>query len=546
MTRRRAKRLPGWCLATLAILLMSAGEIFALSTGGGDSGDLFLWAITLTFAGVGSVIASRHPNNAIGRIFLWAAITAGIAALAGSYADHWVDSGDGPALLGRTAAEYGDVSWAPWILLPSTFLLLLFPDGHLLSRRWRPVAWCAALGIAAAVVTQGLHAGPISDYPQVTNPYGVDSPVIDPLSGLALLLLAVGIAGSSVSLIIRFRRARGEERQQMKWLAFAGGVAGVCVIVFTALYDVVGEDVANGAIMLSVLGLPLAAGVAILRYRLYDIDVVINRTLVYGALTATLAARLPGLRAPAAASPERGHRRLGSRGRRLDARRRRTRSAPPERASRRVVDRRFFRRKYDAAADARSVLGPAAGPGRPRDAQRRAELCRAGHTPAGPRVAVAAERRLMAPGGCRSSSGRSASQSPWRRSSCWRWEPASRRRETPSDLAVLADCRSCSGRSRSAPSGRSSRRGSRRIRSARSSASWACCWDWAISRTSTPTTPYTSRHRFPPAKWRRGCRTLACRRDSACSPWLCCCSRTAGCRRAAGAPHSGSRSPAWR
>ena len=349
MTRRRAKRLPGWCLATLAILLMSAGEIFALSTGGGDSGDLFLWAITLTFAGVGSVIASRHPDNAIGRIFLWAAITAGIAALAGSYADHWVDSGDGPALLGRTAAEYGDVSWAPWILLPSTFLLLLFPDGHLLSRRWRPVAWCAALGIAAAVVTQGLHAGPISDYPQVTNPYGVDSPVIDPLSGLALLLLAVGIAGSSVSLIIRFRRARGEERQQMKWLAFAGGVAGVCVIVFTALYDVVGEDVANGAIMLSVLGLPLAAGMAILRYRLYDIDVVINRTLVYGALTATLAARLPGLRAAAAASPERGHRRLGSRGRRLDARRRRTRSAPPERASRPSVDRRFFRRKYDAA-----------------------------------------------------------------------------------------------------------------------------------------------------------------------------------------------------
>src|SRR4029453_5460167 len=80
----------------------------------------------------------------------------------------------------------------------------------------------------------------------------------------------------------------------MKWLAFAGGVAGVCVIVFTAVYDVVGEDVANAAIMLSVLGLPLAGGGAVLRFRLYDIDVVINRTLVYGALTATLAAAYLG------------------------------------------------------------------------------------------------------------------------------------------------------------------------------------------------------------------------------------------------------------
>ena len=171
MTRPRSKRLPPWCLAALAILLMAAAEIFAVANGNGDRGDVFLWAITITFAGVGSLIASRHPDNAIGRIFLWAAITAGIAAVAGSYADHWVDSGDGPALLGRTAAIYGNVSWIPWILVPSTFLLLLFPDGHLLSPRWRGVAWCAAIGIAGVFVTQGLTAGPIEDYPQVTNPY---------------------------------------------------------------------------------------------------------------------------------------------------------------------------------------------------------------------------------------------------------------------------------------------------------------------------------------------------------------------------------------
>ncbi|HEX6652081.1 MAG TPA: hypothetical protein VF072_05010 [Thermoleophilaceae bacterium] len=348
MTRPRSKRLPPWCLAAFAILLMAAAEIFAVANGDGDRGDVFLWAITITFAGVGSLIASRHPDNAIGRIFLWAAITAGIAGVAGSYADHWVDSGDGPALLGRTAAIYGNVSWIPWILVPSTFLLLLFPDGHLLSPRWRPVAWCAAIGIAGVFVTQGLTAGPIEDYPQVTNPYGVDSPVVDPLSGLALLVLAVGIAGSSASLIVRFRRARGEERQQMKWLAFAGAVAGVCVILFTALYDVVGEDVANSAIMLSVLGLPLAAGLAILRYRLYDIDVVINRTLVYGALTATLAAAYLGcvLLLQLLLNGVTGDSGLAVAASTL------TVAALVRPARSRIqsaVDRRFFRRKYDAA-----------------------------------------------------------------------------------------------------------------------------------------------------------------------------------------------------
>ena len=107
---------------------------------------------------------------------------------------------------------------------------------------------------------------------------------------LAFLALLVGLLGSALSLILRFRRAGGEQRQQMKWLAFAGAVAVLTVTIGIALYDVVGETAANIAIMLSVLGLPAATGVAILRHRLYDIDVVINRTLVYAALTAVLAA----------------------------------------------------------------------------------------------------------------------------------------------------------------------------------------------------------------------------------------------------------------
>jgi hypothetical protein len=340
----RASR--AWGVAALAMLLLMAAEVLALASGSGTSA--FIWAIAITFAWIGALIASRHPDNAIGWIFLWAAVSAGIAALAGAYANHWVDSRDGPALLGKTAALYGDLSWIPWILVPSTFLLLLFPDGRLLSRRWRPVAWCAAVAIGGQFVAGVLHAGHMEDRPQLTNPYGVESPLIDALQGLSFFLMAVGIVGSSASLILRFRRARGEQRQQIKWLAFAGALAGTCVIVFTALYEVVGEDVANAAIMLGVLGLPLAAGIAILRYRLYDIDVVINRTLVYGALTATLAAAYLGfvLLLQLLLNGITGDSGIAVAGSTLAV----AALFRPARARiQEVVDRRFYRRKYDAA-----------------------------------------------------------------------------------------------------------------------------------------------------------------------------------------------------
>jgi hypothetical protein len=289
MSRRVSTSL-AWALVALALVLLVSGAVVLLASGiDVDFGkEGIIWVITLVFAGTGVLIASRHPGNAIGWTFLGAAVAAGLGTFAGSYADSWVDGREGSEWLGKTAAWYGELSWIPFILVPVTFLLLLFPDGRLLSRRWRLVAWCSGVGIVGGFVLQGLHPGPIPDYPQIRNPYGVESSVLDGLEALTVLALLIGILGSALSLIVRFRRARGEQRVQMKWLAFAGAVAAVTVPLGTVASDVVGE-IAYVPIMLSVLGLPAATGVAILRHRLYDIDVVINRTLVYGALTATLA-----------------------------------------------------------------------------------------------------------------------------------------------------------------------------------------------------------------------------------------------------------------
>ena len=222
MSRHGTARL-AWALGALAIVLCFSGTVVSLAAGTGVDvrSDLFIYAIAVVFAGAGGLITSRHPGNAIGWLFLVAAVAAGLGNLSGSYADYWVESGEGLAALGKTAAWYGELSWMPFILVPATFLLLLFPDGRLLSRRWRPVAWCAGVGIAGALAVEGLRPGRIPDYPQIRNPYGVDSPLLDGLEAIVALLLLVGIAGSALSLIVRFRRARGEQRQQMKWLAFA-------------------------------------------------------------------------------------------------------------------------------------------------------------------------------------------------------------------------------------------------------------------------------------------------------------------------------------
>jgi hypothetical protein len=186
------------------------------------------------------------------------------------------------------AAWIGTWIWLPSVTLTITFLLLLFPHGRLLSPRWRPVAWLAAAvtvagtALLAVVPWELLNPGIPAE-----NPLGVEGLRylgIAPPAPIFLLGIPTTIL-SVISLVLRFRRSRGEERQQLKWFVYAG------VLVVAALFvPLLLPGVASTLLQLLVMpALPIAAGVAILRYRLYDIDRIINRTLVYGALTAILA-----------------------------------------------------------------------------------------------------------------------------------------------------------------------------------------------------------------------------------------------------------------
>src|SRR5215203_4228121 len=286
-----------WSLVTLSVVLVVGGIALAQMTrstaterpGYGPVDAVFTLATVLTFSVVGAIIASRQPRNAIGWLFCGVGLVMAINSLAGGYAEYRLSGGYGPWSLAETGAWFASGSWTLLVYVPTTFLLLLFPDGRLPSPRWRPVAWCAALGVISFVAGNALEPGPLGDFPQITNPYGVDSPILDAIASAGYILAAASMVASAVSLIVRMRRAGRAQRQQIKWLAYGGAVVVGAVFV-SGVISIWSGDAAIALISLGLLGVPIFTGVAIARYRLYDIDIVINRTLVYGALSAALVA----------------------------------------------------------------------------------------------------------------------------------------------------------------------------------------------------------------------------------------------------------------
>jgi hypothetical protein len=297
---RRAIAWLAWSLVALSVALIVGGFSLSQTVSTAVSGsavggetddssvvtDLFT---LLAFSVVGAIIASRQPRNAIGWIFCGVGVTVGLNSFAGDYADFWLASGFGNRSLGESAAWLSSWAWSLLLYVPTSSVLLLFPDGRLPSPRWRPVAWGVALGAAGGVAGLALKAGPLADFPQVSNPYGVDSPVVGIVWVVGSIVAAGSMVASAASLIVRLRRSRGEQRQQIKWLAYAGAVLVVAIGVGALTIP---WSVAASILIMSVamLGLPVFTGIAIVKHRLYDIDLIINRTLVYAILSATLAA----------------------------------------------------------------------------------------------------------------------------------------------------------------------------------------------------------------------------------------------------------------
>jgi hypothetical protein len=297
--RRGALAWLAWSLVGLAVAMLAGGISLALVArpfgaqltyeSEADPFSAIVSLVTLlTFSVVGAIIASRQPRNAIGWIFCSIGLVVSLNSLTGGYAEYRLAGGSAPGNLAETAAWVSTWTWILLVYVPTSFLLLLFPDGRPPSPRWRPVAWCAAFGIIGFVAGYALQPGPLEDYPQIMNPYGVESPILV-VGAVAAILGAASMVASAISLIVRMRRAGSEQRQQIKWLAYGGAVA-VGTVFAGGVISIWNTNVSIAVIGFGLLGLPVFTGIAIVKHRLYDIDVIINRTLVYGSLTIMLAA----------------------------------------------------------------------------------------------------------------------------------------------------------------------------------------------------------------------------------------------------------------
>jgi hypothetical protein len=335
-------------LAGLVFLLLGPGRRVPGDLFGGIGGLSFL-VLSLSFATVGAIVASLVPENRVGWVFCATGLLIGMSILAYGYASYSLYAASEQLPWTRAAAWFGI---GPSEGLAGLFglSLLLFPDGRLPSPRWRAAAAVSLLGISLLFVGPGIRPGSLGDpFAQVANPLGIQSArrVADLLDALGWLLALCGLLLGARSMLIRRRKARGVERQQLKLVLAVGAVvaaATAAVISSWVIWPHGGLQIRMAAIGLSFALFPVAAGVAILRYRLYDIDVVINRTLVYGASTATLAGAYLGsvLLLQLALSPGSDLTIAGS-----------TLAVAglfrPVRARiQAAVDRRFYRRRYDA------------------------------------------------------------------------------------------------------------------------------------------------------------------------------------------------------
>ena len=313
--RVRAATWLAWSLAALCLVMAVATIVLSVLPrpareefgGWSSAGDLLVFATFLAFPVVGALTASRRPGNLIGWMCLAVGVLWWLIILSGDYGTYGLAvPGSVPFPATVYALLYAWL-WVPAVGLLGIYMILLFPDGRLPSRRWRLLAWFSGAVIAVESIAVFLTPGPLDGLGGARNPFGLEgAPWLTVLGYFVLPLLPVCMLASAASLVLRFRRSGGEVRQQIKWIAFAASfMSALYLLIMGAsfvdwLISTPGTQSDLGtqtwwgplledAMVLSFAAIPLAIGVAILRYRLYDIDVIINRTLVYGSLTVTLA-----------------------------------------------------------------------------------------------------------------------------------------------------------------------------------------------------------------------------------------------------------------
>ncbi len=294
----RVVRLTPWAALGVSAAIAATAVALGLSGSGGTDLVIFLTiaVLGLVFGATGALVASRMPNNPIGWIFCALALLFQSSGLADAYVAY--GGGTGASLPGRIWVAWVS-QWFLNVASPALIILcfLLFPTGRLPSARWRPLLWVVACVAALYAASAALAPGGLADYP-FENPVGVGSAGgLRTLADVSLLvLIAPLMLGSALSLFVRLRGSSGIERQQIKWFAYAATLLAAELVIVNALDTLFGRalnrelaELVPFVVFLVVLsGIPVAMGVAILRYRLYDIDIIINRALVYGSLTASL------------------------------------------------------------------------------------------------------------------------------------------------------------------------------------------------------------------------------------------------------------------
>jgi hypothetical protein len=308
MTDRTAARLAWASFAVVSATLVGAlgfaiinGSVLGSSA---DTSGVVGPVLFFAFPAVGILVASRLPRNPIGWILLGIGLVWEGYFVAENYSQYAFVHHPGSLWRPDLVVALTSSLWVPAVGLMGTFLILLFPDGRLPSPRWRPLAWASGMTLVSIfVVTPFIplslrRVSQTPGTPRGANPIGIEA--LEPIIGawnLSVGLIPLCILGCAASLVLRFRRSHGHERLQLKWIAAAAAMVAIGYLVFmiTGVLAQGSEQITSWAavvsqvVPLSFSLIPVAVGIAVLKHRLYDIDVIINRALVYVLLTTLLA-----------------------------------------------------------------------------------------------------------------------------------------------------------------------------------------------------------------------------------------------------------------